>query len=391
MTLSKGLTVAVKAIDSATNEQIASDLYNVERPVKPGGLLIATILSGSDHQNSIWQDVAPIAEDGTFKFAALPRDSHVELIAVCDGWVSRCIPETAADYDQKHGTAFAQMNVVRLVTSTPFRLESDAANVIVNMEETGICKFKVVDEHDDPVDLATVVLMPNQTTRAGSTFLGVGGRSIDTLRKPDSVSTKADANSYDFATMYTRVTNPQGIAVISNLPAGSQMIMVDHPDHVVVPDPDYPTMGSPNLTATDIEAVGLEKKVVRIRKGNNVFSGLHWNVQTADGISQIKLRIVDEDGVSLPNAKINLMSQSITNPGEKKPWPAEWPKDVTLHGHDFAVIRVPRPNKVPVEDLAKASIWIDIEADGCVPLKNHEVSLSQRLPIRLQAVDQKPE
>ncbi|HQZ66088.1 MAG TPA: hypothetical protein PLY87_13460 [Planctomycetaceae bacterium] len=360
---------------------------NVERPLKPGGHIIAAILSGSS-QSCAWQDVAPIAEDGTFEFTALPRESHVELIAVCDGWVSQCTPEIAAAYDQTHGTRISQLIGGGMVASTPFRLESDAAHMIVNMVETGICKFKVVDEHGDPIDLATIMLVPNQVTRAGSTFLGAGGRSIDALRNPNPVPFRGDV---EFARSYARVTNAQGIAVISNLPATSQTVMVDFPGYSVVPDPRYATMGGFPMEVADIKAGELNQKILKMRKVDDESGLLNWNLLPADSTHKVMLRIVDADGVPLPKAKITLVSQNVTTLGEKQPWPADWPTDVSLQGMAMVMIRIPRPASVTAEGLAKASIWIDIEVDGCVPLKNHEVSLNQRLPIRLQALDEKPE
>ncbi|MCA9011390.1 MAG: hypothetical protein KDB01_16675 [Planctomycetaceae bacterium] len=114
-------------------------------------------------------------------------------------------------------------------------------------------------------------------------------------------------------------------------------------------------------------------------------------IPAADGTHQMMLRIVDARGVPLPKAKITLVDQNITTFGKKQAWPADWPHSVSVAGMAVAAIRIPRLADITTEDLAQASIWIDIEADGCVPLKNHEVSLSQRLPIRLQAADQKPE
>ncbi len=364
----------------------------VERPVKDGGHITATILSSPDNHGSSWHDVVPIAEDGTFKFAALPRDSHVELIAVCDGWVSRCTVETAAAYDRIYGTEFAQLHNKGTVVATPFRLDSEASNILVNMEETGICKFKVIDEHEDPIDLATIMLYPNQRTRQGSTYLGAGGRSIDALRNPDSVQAEfAVAARYEhLGKSYTRVTNSSGIAVISNLPNGSESVRVDFPGHELVPDPKFADRGDAMEAEVDINAGELSQKILHMRKADKELSRSNI-VPIADGAQQIMLRIVDPDGVPLPKAKITLVNQSITTLGKKQPWPADWPADVSLQGMATAAIRIPRMANVTAEDLAKASIWIDIEADGCVPLKNHEVSLSQRLPIRLQAADQKPE
>ena len=470
ITLSKGVTVAVKAIDSRTSQQITSDLYavssgyqskwtleagllrstpfnpmaaetgqyfrviyapnddpgtqfmfsdvidasllsaedhiaspdvelhpsielsgslseNVERPVKVGGRVVATILSSPESYGSSWQDVASIAEDGTFKFAALPRDSHVELVAVCDGWVSRGTVETVAEYNRKYGTDFRDPNA-HGTAAMPYRLDSEASNIVVNMEETGICKFKVVDEHGKPIDLASIMLFPNQRTRVFSTFLGAGGRSIDALRNP--VQFGVDGNDDNFAKSYTRVTNSSGIAVISNLPTGSQLTRVYFPGYEVVPDPKSADRGVDAMAEVDIKAGELNQKILRMRKSQNelVRSNI---VPTADGTHKMMLRIVDAEGVPLPKAKITLVNQSITTLGKKQPWPADWPTDVSVQGMAMAIIQIPRLANVTAEDLAKASIWIDIEADGCVPLKNHEVSLSQRLPIRLQAADQNPE
>jgi beta-lactamase regulating signal transducer with metallopeptidase domain len=361
---------------------------NVERPVKAGGRVIAVIISGSDHSSCSWHDVAPITEEGTFRFAVLPRNSHVELIALCDGWVSQCVPETAVKYDQEHGTRFAAMGYGGSVSSTPFRLKEDAANVILNMVETGICRIKVVDEQEQPIDLATITLMPNHQTREGSTFLGAGGRSIDALRRPGSVPT--DVN-FEVENTYVRVTSPQGIAVISNLPATSHMVAVNIPGYTHIPDPRYAMMEAFPMESVDIKAGELNQKILRMRKGENELSMQSVSLLKADGMWPVTLQIVDDNGAPLSDARIHLVSQNIMTFGQQQPWPADWPRDIEKPRTGNMAIRVPRPDDINAEGFAKSSIWIDIEADGCLPLKNHEVSLSQQLPIRLQAVHRKPE
>lgn len=370
-------------------ELLGSLSKNVERPVKIGGRVIATILSGPEPYGSSWEDTAPIAEDGTFKFAALPRDSHVELIAVCDGWVSRGTAETVAEYNRKYGTDFSDQSR-HGTEATPYRLDSEALNIVVNMEATEICKFKVVNEQGNPIDLATIMLSPNQRTRVFTTFLGRSSRTIDALRNPDSVLSGFNVNAGKFAKLYTRVTNSSGIAVVSDLPTGSQSMRVYVPGYEVIPDPKFADRGNASTAEVDIKAGELNQKVLRMRKAKTDFRRSHI-MPTADGMLGMMLRIVDADGVPLPKAKITLVNQDITTLGEKQAWPADWPHGVLLHGMATAMIRIPSSANVTAEELAKASIWIDIEADGCVSLKNYKVLLSQRLPIRLQAVNGKSE
>jgi len=355
---------------------------NVPLPLKKNGHVIATILSGSDHQSCVWQDVVPMSNDGTFSFPALPRNSHVELIAVCDGWVSKTSAETLTAYDQFHQTAFAKLASYHMVSSTPVRLETQSVAITLDMVPTGSCEFRVEDPDGNPVDLATVQCMPNHATRIGSTLLGAGGRSLDSLRNP---AAQAEFRFQAGMERYTRVTNGQGVALISDLPAGSQMVQVDFSGYSIVPDPRYG--GGISMAVAEVMEGTKTQATLKLRKDEISGNAVRLSPVDADGFRQFMVRIVDAEGVTLPDAKVSLLGQSITSPGERQPWPADWPPDVTFQDPGMAFGRVRLPLELLPEDAAKFSIWLEVEHPGHVPLKNHERLITSGLPIRMQAIE----
>jgi beta-lactamase regulating signal transducer with metallopeptidase domain len=355
---------------------------NVPLPLNGKGFVIAVIASGPEYPSCVWQDVTPISDEGTFFFPALPRNSHVELIAVCDGWVSKPSTETLAAYDKIHQTTFATLASHSMVSSTPVRLETAPVTVTLDMVQTGSCEFRIVDEKGNPLDLATVQCMPNHATRLGSTLLGAGSRSIDWLRTPD---TDAQFLHQKGMERFTRVTNAEGVALISDLPAGSQMVQVDFPGYSVNPDRRFGSGFS--MAVVDVKAGVKTNAVLKLRRNSQSAMSERLTAADADGFQQFMLRIVGADGFPLPDARIKLVGQSITSPGEQQPWPADWPLEIPWRDSGVAFGQVRLPANVQPEDAAKFSVWLDVEHPGHVPLKNHERSITSGLPIRMQAVE----
>jgi beta-lactamase regulating signal transducer with metallopeptidase domain len=355
---------------------------NVPLPLTGRRHVIAVIASGPEHPSCVWQDVTTISDEGTFLFPALPRNSHVELIAVCNGWVSKASTEMLTAYDEVHQTSFAKLGSQRMISSTPVRLETVPVTVTLDMVQTGSCEFRIEDEKGNPVDLATVQCMPNHVTRMGSTLLGAGGRSIDWLRTP---TTDAQFLHQTGMERYTRVTNAEGVALISDLPAGSQMVQVDFPGYSVIPDRRFGSGFS--MAVAEVSAGAKTTAVLKLRRNSKSAMSERLTVADADGFQQFMLRIVDADGVPLPDARITLAGQNITSSGEQQPWPADWPLDITWHDSGVAFGQVRLPADVQPEDAAEFRIWFDVEHPGHVPLKNHEHSITSGLPIRMQATE----
>ena len=61
----------------------------VPRPIKNGRVVAGIQTGHNDYGNKwMWHAMATIAADGTFLFESLPPDENLQLIALCDGWVS---------------------------------------------------------------------------------------------------------------------------------------------------------------------------------------------------------------------------------------------------------------------------------------------------------------
>ncbi|MCA9066722.1 MAG: hypothetical protein KDA96_26825, partial [Planctomycetaceae bacterium] len=299
---------------------------NVPRPLPAGGRVIATILGrpliSSDNSEPAggsgrcgWSDVAELHVDGTFTFPSLPRHSHVELIAVCDGWVSMPESTQLEDYDRIHGTQFKSLSAAGQVTSSPVRLEREPVETVVSMVPTGSCVFRVVDQTGAAVELATISCFPNHSTSAGSTWLGYGTRSMDVLRNRQS-SVAADQWSDHF----TRVTGADGSAVIDCLPAGSVMATCTMPGHQVISPASY-FPGFDGITAVIRADRESEVQIQLLQVGDKMAMP---EAMSLSGRFPLLLRVVDEAGRTLPDAVVRTTGVNFEGGDTAESWGADW-------------------------------------------------------------------
>lgn len=164
----------------ATLEEVASVngrlSDEVPRPVK-NGFVIGTIVHLSDG-NDRWyfSQKVPIAEDGTFEFPGLPRDENLQLLAICDGWLSLPPrPSEVTAYSKKwdyevrdnHGSSTGR------VTTQLHRISADEGAALVQMHPTGSAAITVVDWDDKPIEGVGIAFWPNQAHHnSGSQSLG---------------------------------------------------------------------------------------------------------------------------------------------------------------------------------------------------------------------------
>jgi hypothetical protein len=110
----------------------------VPRPVK-NGRLVAEIIDGTDSWSHwTWLASANIDPDGKFVLESLPADENLQLIALCDGWVSSS--PTAAEvsaYTAEHGPRVLNRNYrgreAVFVWPRLFRLKGAAITALIPM------------------------------------------------------------------------------------------------------------------------------------------------------------------------------------------------------------------------------------------------------------------
>ncbi|QDU43296.1 hypothetical protein Mal52_17680 [Symmachiella dynata] len=207
----------------------------IPRPIK-AGKVIAYISAGPIVEDPHlqfewwwWADYVDIEPDGTFKFASLPRGDIVQLIAVCDGWVSRTPTKAEIQtvvpwkYDRHMGNR---------VLPHVFALDEETIQPIIAMDRTVACKITVLDTGGKPLPDAEVLMWPNQLLlRGGGTLLGFGFRLSDLLRALERGERVSPLTNWK--SPFQATTNAQGIAKIDNLPNNSNVgLLAEHPKFV---------------------------------------------------------------------------------------------------------------------------------------------------------------
>ncbi len=213
---------------------------NVPRPVINGQIGLTAVSSINEHpsyDNSIsWQDSAVIGEDGTFEFASVPRDIDIQLIANCDGWVSQSAPaeEILQRFSYVTTDDHARMMRDSMTIAQLFSAEQ-AEPVVLKMEPTAICEFKVLDQSGAPVPDATVYLSPNAVPG------GIVGHYHKTYAylglTPAQLLAKGRAMMTHVSLPFRATTNAEGVAVMKNVPGKKSLsASVEHKDMDLAPN-----------------------------------------------------------------------------------------------------------------------------------------------------------
>jgi len=247
----------------------------VPRPVT-GGNVVAFISAGDKaHGNAPselwrWNDETKIQPDGTYVFESLPSGDVVQLIAICDGWISK--NPTRAELD----AVLPWKENVNLGLSTSFTLPQvfalDAAEIepILGMYAAATCQIKVVDPDDKPLPDAEVTMWPNHLLlRGGSTLLGFGYRSADLLRLTEKGEEMDWRSMMQKKVGFRAKTNADGVAVITNLPGRSHIgLNVTHQDF------DQPAMQGRRSQNVDLKPGQSTTVTIHMKpKGENILGG----------------------------------------------------------------------------------------------------------------------
>jgi len=162
-----------------------------------------------------WRSWREVKEDGTFAFESLPH-GEVELIAICDGYISKNPP--------------GQKNMFLGIAQT-WPLKAPVTRAKLKMKPTASCEIKVLDEQGQPIKGAQVVFSPNvQWHSGGAQIFATCLNSSDILRAGGKVSPDKWAKISEVAD-FQAVSDESGIAVVPNMPEGRRHFAVLHPQY----------------------------------------------------------------------------------------------------------------------------------------------------------------
>ena len=186
---------------------------NVPRPIQNGRVVYWVVKPGGDGGQFRWSWTghAKIDADGTFVLESVPGDASLQLIALCDGWLSQPpeqgevavhFPGRAAGYDPKSNLTHPRLEF----------LTGSKVEMMVPMEDTEEVQVRVLGPDGRPVENATVAMAPNQKWfTVGTQIVGDAGSSIDGLLGKQR---EAGRRGHRF----WKQTNQQGRCVFKNVP-----------------------------------------------------------------------------------------------------------------------------------------------------------------------------
>ncbi|TWU11393.1 hypothetical protein CA54_02000 [Symmachiella macrocystis] len=243
----------------------------VPRPVT-GGNVVAFISAGEVPQDGSraalwrWNDETKIQPDGSFVFESLPRGEVVQLIAVCNGWISKNPTQAELDavlpWQENLNPGLANS----FTTPQVFSLDAAKIEPTLGMFTAATCRIKVVDPDDKPLPAAEVMMWPNhKQLRGGSTVLGFGYRSTDLLRTIEK-GEELDWQAIMQDKMRFRAkTNDEGVAVILNLPGRPNIGL-----NVIHNDFDQPALQGRRFRNVDLKPGESTEITIRMEpKGEN--------------------------------------------------------------------------------------------------------------------------
>jgi beta-lactamase regulating signal transducer with metallopeptidase domain len=226
LTLHQGVRVEGKVAD------------DVPRPVTRGTVR-AAIVDGIDAPQWHWGDFTRLRADGTFVFESLPRETNLQLIAVCDGWTSRSPTVAEIDeYFQKYGLKRPPHFPGRggMVTASLYRLKGTGAKPVLAMQRTTSCEVTVVDPLGKPIEGVQIWITPVANWLHGNGILGYEWSSRERLRNKGAAEIAWDKRWEKVVKSFTTKTDSKGKGTIHGLVPGETRFTVELKGYEVVPD-----------------------------------------------------------------------------------------------------------------------------------------------------------
>lgn len=219
-------TVKIRNIQLSPGSRIVGRISNdVPRPIRHGRIIAAVVpkpaaaSSAPEDPSLVWHDSASVSSDGEFEFPSLPRGGEAQIIALCDGWISKTTMEEARDY---------------LIMGQLIALKERQVSIVVEMERLGSLEVALASTGGGPVVGARVTTWPNQTFyKNGTAILGqsLDSRTIvanQSLPLERQFSHSASREEID---RFSAVTDRDGKATIRNLPIRQKLTLtIMHPE-----------------------------------------------------------------------------------------------------------------------------------------------------------------
>jgi hypothetical protein len=198
---------------------------NVPRPVLNGKIITTTAPKpdgdawGEKSPSLVWHEWTTIAPDGTFVLQSIPRSGQIQIIAVCDDFVSETTLPDAGPF----------------VMGQLFDIDGLELEVTVSMEPTATVELTIRKPDGSLLDSGTVSSSPNMRYfKGGSTYLGQTMNSLDVVSMqllPPQQWKPRFRRETNLPFLKRPVVN--GVAMLRGIPVGAiggNSAVLQHPD-----------------------------------------------------------------------------------------------------------------------------------------------------------------
>jgi hypothetical protein len=209
----KGKDVTIRNAKLRPGMRLSGSLSeNVPRPIA-GGKVIAWCLPkpagetyGAENPSIAWAEEAIVKEDGSFEFVSLPRGGTVQLIAICNGWLTTGKENT--------------FTIGKLVEIKEDELaDNHVAKITLEMEPTGSLEVEVIGPDGKPLVGAEVSTWPNQKLHlSGSNIVGECYPSARAINAQIAGIDPDETAWHQKADRYNAKTNEQGKVTLTEIP-----------------------------------------------------------------------------------------------------------------------------------------------------------------------------
>jgi hypothetical protein len=185
----------------------------------------------------VWNDRVEIAKDGTFQFESLPRSGRIQMLAMCEGWLSS-----------------TNVSDTGLIMGQVSDIQGEDLVFEPEMERTGRVNVMVRDSSGTPIENAVVSVRPRQQfLRGDSAFLGSYVLSrVLVHNMQGNLQSPAKATFDELRECYIQKTDRDGQATLSELPVGrSQQIDVYHPQYQMLANDRWVRIAADGDLTTD--------------------------------------------------------------------------------------------------------------------------------------------
>jgi hypothetical protein len=156
-----------------------------------------------------WHQWTEIDRDGTFELESLPRGGDLQVIAVCDGWISSTtVPDARSQ-----------------VLGQIFPVDDNELSITIEMERTGSVAVTFRTENGQPFSEGRVYCSPNQRNwKGGSTTLGRRVRSDPFIQNQFlPYDRQLEVFDRELEVPFIRDVPGDGVVMLRGLPIGKNL------------------------------------------------------------------------------------------------------------------------------------------------------------------------